>query len=442
VTVGETLAEARTKAGLSVDEISARTRIRQEVIREIEQDDFGACGGDVFVRGYVRVLADAVGLDAQPLIDEYEQSHAGGSSRFDVSAAAVPPVPETSHDLPAVDIADTRHDLPAIRLDDTVSDLDPVPAAGPTHPIPAAGPPRTAPTRALPSMPPRLQSPAPSGPPARRRTLASLASLADGGRRRTVGLAALAVVILAVVAVAGTLIVSNVSKGPGTNAPSAGRQALAADNPPGGKHAGAGGKTTANGAKSGTGTKSGTGSKQGKPVAQSAPASKATASAPRKKRPAAHRRAAPVKALAVSSAAAFGPGGTADGDNPQSAMYPVGSGASQPWQTDWYTTADFGRLKQGTGLLLDMGSAVTATTVRIDLGPYPGADLQLRAGNEPSLDSMHVKASANGAGGTVSLHLSSPARDRYLLVWFTLLPPNGRGQYQGSVYSVAVSGRA
>jgi hypothetical protein len=406
VTVGETLAEARTKAGLSIDEISARTRIRQAVIRDIEKDDFTACGGDVFVRGYVRVLAGAVGLDAQPLIDEYEQSHAGGSPRSGVSAPAVPPaaapVPETSHDLPAADIADTRHDLPVVRLDDTVADLRPVPATDPA---------RTAQTRALPS-------------------------LAGGGRRRTLGLAALAVVILAVVAVAGTVLVANVSKGPG-NAPPAGRQALAADNPPGGKHTGAGGKTTSNGA-----TKSGTGTKSGKPVTQSAPAPTATA-APHKKRPAVHHHhAVPVKALRVSSAAAFGPGGIGDGDNSGSAMYAVSSGSSHPWQTDWYTTADFGRLKQGTGLLLDMGSAVTATTVRVGLGPYSGADLQLRAGNEPSLDSMHVKASKNGAGGTVYLHLSSPAKDRYLLVWFTLLPPNGSGQYQGSVYSVAVTGRS
>ena len=72
MTVGETLTEARSQAGLSVDELSERTRIRGTVIRSIEQDDYEACGGDLYVRGYVRALAGAVGIDAQPLIREFD----------------------------------------------------------------------------------------------------------------------------------------------------------------------------------------------------------------------------------------------------------------------------------------------------------------------------------------------------------------------------------
>src|SRR5215472_11790125 len=77
VTVGETLTEARSQAGLTVDELSERTRIRGTVTRSIEQDDYEACGGDLYVRGYVRALAGAVGIDAQPLIREYELGRLG-----------------------------------------------------------------------------------------------------------------------------------------------------------------------------------------------------------------------------------------------------------------------------------------------------------------------------------------------------------------------------
>src|SRR5215469_5614978 len=80
VTVGETLTEARSQAGLTVDELSERTRIRGTVIRSIEQDDYEACGGDLYVRGYVRALAGAVGIDAQPLIREFELRRAGQAS--------------------------------------------------------------------------------------------------------------------------------------------------------------------------------------------------------------------------------------------------------------------------------------------------------------------------------------------------------------------------
>ena len=80
MTVGETLTEARYQAGLTVDELSERTRIRATVIRSIEQDDYEACGGDLYVRGYVRAIAGAVGIDAQPLIREYELGRAGDGS--------------------------------------------------------------------------------------------------------------------------------------------------------------------------------------------------------------------------------------------------------------------------------------------------------------------------------------------------------------------------
>ena len=78
MTVGETLTEARCQAGLSVDELSERTRIRGTVIRSIEQDDYAACGGDLYARGYVRAIAGAVGIDAQPLIREFDLGRVGG----------------------------------------------------------------------------------------------------------------------------------------------------------------------------------------------------------------------------------------------------------------------------------------------------------------------------------------------------------------------------
>jgi hypothetical protein len=149
----------------------------------------------------------------------------------------------------------------------------------------------------------------------------------------------------------------------------------------------------------------------------------------------------PVRSLHIALAAAFGPDGTADGDNPQGAMFPITAGTPLPWQTDWYATPDFGLLKDGTGLLLDMGKTVTVTSVRIYLSAYRGADLQLRAARAGGLGDLHVVARASDAGGTVRLRLAAPVRARYLLIWFTSLPPNGQGRYQASVYRVVVNGR-
>ena len=57
VSVGETLAVARQRAGLSVAQVSERTRIRETIIRGIEDDDYSACGGDFYARGHIRAIA-------------------------------------------------------------------------------------------------------------------------------------------------------------------------------------------------------------------------------------------------------------------------------------------------------------------------------------------------------------------------------------------------
>jgi cytoskeletal protein RodZ len=72
MTIGETLAEARRSAGLTITQVSERTRVRETIIRGIEQDDYGACGGDFYARGHIRSIARAVGADPVPLIEEYD----------------------------------------------------------------------------------------------------------------------------------------------------------------------------------------------------------------------------------------------------------------------------------------------------------------------------------------------------------------------------------
>ena len=150
-------------------------------------------------------------------------------------------------------------------------------------------------------------------------------------------------------------------------------------------------------------------------------------------------QASPVaQVLAAASVTAFGPSG---GDDPQQAALAVNGNPATPWHTDWYTTPYFGNLYAGTGLLLDMGRTITVTSVRLSLGGARGADLQVRAGGSPVLADLHTVAAASGAGGTVELSLAAPAHTRYLLIWFTKLPPDGAGTYQASIYRISVQGQ-
>jgi hypothetical protein len=180
--------------------------------------------------------------------------------------------------------------------------------------------------------------------------------------------------------------------------------------------------------------------------ASTAPASTASASpglastAPASPPPASTAPAPPSRVLTVASVAAFGPGGLADGQNPQHTALAVSGNAATPWLSDWYVSPDFYDLPAGTGLLLDMGRTVTVTSVRVSLNSH-GADLQLRAGSKPLPSWLPVVASTSNVGGTVQLHPGAPLHVRYVLVWFTQLPPDGSGTYQASVYQVIVKGQ-
>ena len=105
-----------------------------------------------------------------------------------------------------------------------------------------------------------------------------------------------------------------------------------------------------------------------------------------------------------------------------------------------YASANFGGLKPGTGLLLDMGRTVTVSDLRIVLGKIPGANFEVRVGAAASLSDLRTAGHVTDAGEQADVRLSKPARGRYVLIWFTKLPPDASGTFQVSVYSVSLQG--
>lgn len=75
--IGSALRQARIDAGLTVDDVSNATRVRMAIVQAIEQDNFAACGGDVYARGHIRTLARAVHIDPDPLLTQYAAEHGG-----------------------------------------------------------------------------------------------------------------------------------------------------------------------------------------------------------------------------------------------------------------------------------------------------------------------------------------------------------------------------
>ncbi|MDX1620841.1 MAG: helix-turn-helix domain-containing protein [Nitriliruptorales bacterium] len=71
--IGEQLREARQTQGHSVDDAASATRMRADYIRALEDEEFGVFGGDVYAKGFLSTYARFLGLDPQPLLEEYRR---------------------------------------------------------------------------------------------------------------------------------------------------------------------------------------------------------------------------------------------------------------------------------------------------------------------------------------------------------------------------------
>jgi len=68
MTIGSELRQAREERGLSLREISSRTRIRIPVLRAIEQDDYTLVPSGIVLRGFLKLYAHEVGLEADGIV--------------------------------------------------------------------------------------------------------------------------------------------------------------------------------------------------------------------------------------------------------------------------------------------------------------------------------------------------------------------------------------
>jgi hypothetical protein len=150
--------------------------------------------------------------------------------------------------------------------------------------------------------------------------------------------------------------------------------------------------------------------------------------------------AAQAHLLTPVSATAFGPAGLGSGDDPADAALAIDGIAGTAWHTSWYASANFGGLAGGTGLLIDLGKPMAITLVGLTLDQPPGARVDLRVGDSPTLASLRSVASEAGSGGVARLRPSLPVVARYVLIWFTKLPLEPNGAYFASIYNVKVYG--
>jgi cytoskeleton protein RodZ len=70
-TFGESLKREREMRGVTLEEISAATRIATRFLQAIETESWDQLPGGVFNRGFVRAVARYLGLDEENIVAEY-----------------------------------------------------------------------------------------------------------------------------------------------------------------------------------------------------------------------------------------------------------------------------------------------------------------------------------------------------------------------------------
>ena len=76
-TIGQTLRVARELKKTTLEDGSRVTKIKVEILQRLEGDDFTGLGAPMYVKGYLKLYAEYLGLDSKLMGDTYLQSQGG-----------------------------------------------------------------------------------------------------------------------------------------------------------------------------------------------------------------------------------------------------------------------------------------------------------------------------------------------------------------------------
>ncbi|MFF9913446.1 protein kinase family protein [Streptomyces sp. NPDC013457] len=146
------------------------------------------------------------------------------------------------------------------------------------------------------------------------------------------------------------------------------------------------------------------------------------------------------KPVTIAGAQDFDPQG--DGaETPSEIRNAFDGNPSTSWQTSiYYGYSNFGRLKEGVGLVLDLGTVQQVS--KADVTFQGTTAVQLRAAPENATSQPAAPEGFttvdSGSGTQVALAADKPVKTRYLLVWLTDLPSSGGG-YRGKITDIKIT---
>jgi putative peptidoglycan lipid II flippase len=153
------------------------------------------------------------------------------------------------------------------------------------------------------------------------------------------------------------------------------------------------------------------------------------------------------KKLTIADARDFDPQGEDKTENPDEVSLAYDGDATTRWRTvQYFGNPKLGNLKRGVGLVLDLDTPQPVRSVHLTLSGT-GTTVQFRVPKSdpaqtplPPMNSdrrWRTVAADSKAGGSATLTAEQGVTTRYVLVYLTSLPKEGRG-YRGGIYEVDV----
>jgi len=157
--------------------------------------------------------------------------------------------------------------------------------------------------------------------------------------------------------------------------------------------------------------------------------------------------AAAAVPLTPVSATVYNPLGSSGDDDPADASKAIDGSASTFWHTSYYLGHQFGNLKKGTGLIIDMGRAVRLSQLTVQFGTSCCTHVLIEVGNSntasaAALSTFTPVQSSSAAQGSTTFNVTKQATGRYVLIWITDLPPldGSTGRYEAMIYNITARG--
>jgi hypothetical protein len=143
-------------------------------------------------------------------------------------------------------------------------------------------------------------------------------------------------------------------------------------------------------------------------------------------------------AVPIVTAAVFDPLGDGQPENDGKVPLAYDGDPSTAWSTlEYRNSPKFGNLKDGVGLLLDLGTSQALSGVTLS-GTTPGATVEIRTADKPATNLDGFRPATDGTvEKSTDLAFDKPVTARFVLVWITGLVPTANG-FSADITEVAV----